>query len=106
MTPGATCPVIFGLGLSTIVTTRWHLKSTLILYRGRALSPVIVRDAFIILTRMEYNPDSLRYRMFEAANDNHYNEKAAMRQRYVKQANRLGMTLRGYCQRFNVRGVV
>lgn len=44
--------------------------------------------------------------MFEAANDNHYNEKAALRQHYEKQAQRLGMTLRGYCQRFNIRGVV
>lgn len=44
--------------------------------------------------------------MFEAANDNHYNEKAALRQHYAKQAKRLGMTLRGYCHRFNVRGVV
>ncbi|WPJ51053.1 hypothetical protein RCIP0031_00013 [Klebsiella phage RCIP0031] len=32
--------------------------------------------------------------------------KAALRQHYEKQAQRLGMTLRGYCFRFNVRGVV
>lgn len=32
--------------------------------------------------------------------------KAAPRQHYEKQAKRLGMTLRGYCHRFNVRGVV
>ena len=32
--------------------------------------------------------------------------KAALRQHYEKQAKRLGMTLRGYCLRFNVRGVV
>lgn len=44
--------------------------------------------------------------MFEAANDNHYSAKAALRQHYEKQAKRLGMTLRGYCYRFNVRGVV
>lgn len=35
-----------------------------------------------------------------------YNAKAALRQHYEKQAQRLGMTLRGYCHRFNVRGVV
>lgn len=35
-----------------------------------------------------------------------YSAKAALRQHYAKQAKRLGMTLRGYCQRFNVRGVV
>lgn len=35
-----------------------------------------------------------------------YNAKAVLRQHYEKQAKRLGMTLRGYCQRFNVRGVV
>lgn len=35
-----------------------------------------------------------------------YSAKAALRQHYEKQAKRLGMTLRGYCQRFNVRGVV
>ena len=32
--------------------------------------------------------------------------KAALRQHYEQQAQRLGMTLRGYCHRFNVRGVV
>lgn len=35
-----------------------------------------------------------------------YNAKAALRQHYEQQAKRLGMTLRGYCVRFNVRGVV
>lgn len=35
-----------------------------------------------------------------------YSAKAALRQSYEKQAKRLGMTLRGYCLRFNVRGVV
>ena len=35
-----------------------------------------------------------------------YSAKAALRQHYDKQAKRLGMTLRGYCHRFNVRGVV
>lgn len=35
-----------------------------------------------------------------------YSAKAALRQHYEKQAKRLGMTLRGYCVRFNVRGVV
>lgn len=32
--------------------------------------------------------------------------KAALREHYKKQAQRLGMTLRGYCLRFNVRGIV
>ena len=35
-----------------------------------------------------------------------YSAKAALRQHYEKQAQRLGMTLRGYCYRFNVRGVI
>lgn len=35
-----------------------------------------------------------------------YGAKAALRQHYEKQAKRLGMTLRGYCVRFNVRGIV
>lgn len=35
-----------------------------------------------------------------------YSAKAALRQHYEQQAKRLGMTLRGYCYRFNVRGVV
>lgn len=35
-----------------------------------------------------------------------YNAKAALRQHYEQQAQRLGMTLRGYCSRFNVRGVI
>ncbi|UVX31848.1 hypothetical protein A1d_00047 [Klebsiella phage VLCpiA1d] len=35
-----------------------------------------------------------------------YNAKAELRQHYEKQAKRLGMSLRGYCLRFNVRGVV
>ncbi|CAK1344505.1 unknown function [Klebsiella phage vB_Ko_K66PH128C1] len=35
-----------------------------------------------------------------------YSAKAALRQHYEQQAKRLGMTLRGYCVRFNVRGVV
>lgn len=35
-----------------------------------------------------------------------YSAKAALRQYYEKQAKRLGMTLRGYCHRFNVRGII
>lgn len=35
-----------------------------------------------------------------------YSAKAALRRHYEQQAKRLGMTLRGYCVRFNVRGVV
>lgn len=35
-----------------------------------------------------------------------YSAKAATRQHYEAQAKRLGMSLRGYCLRFNVRGVV
>ena len=35
-----------------------------------------------------------------------HDARAALRQHYAKQAKRLGMTLRGYCLRFNVRGVV
>lgn len=35
-----------------------------------------------------------------------YSAKAALRQHYEAQAKRLGMSLRGYCLRFNVRGVV
>ena len=35
-----------------------------------------------------------------------YSAKAELRQHYEKQAKRLGMTLRGYCSRFNVRGVI
>ena len=35
-----------------------------------------------------------------------YSAKAVLRQHYEEQAQRLGMTLRGYCVRFNVRGVV
>ena len=35
-----------------------------------------------------------------------YDANAALRQHYERQAKRLGMTLRGYCHRFNVRGVV
>lgn len=35
-----------------------------------------------------------------------YSAKAALRQHYEKQAQRLGMSLRGYCVRFSVRGVV
>lgn len=35
-----------------------------------------------------------------------YSAKAALRQHYERQAKRLGMTLSGYCHRFNVRGVV
>lgn len=34
------------------------------------------------------------------------NAKAALRQHYERKAQCLGMTLRGYCHRFNVRGVV
>lgn len=35
-----------------------------------------------------------------------YSAKAVLRQHYEEQAQRLGMTLRGYCVRFNVRGIV
>ena len=35
-----------------------------------------------------------------------YSAKSALRQHYARQAQRLGMTLRGYCHRFNVRGIV
>lgn len=35
-----------------------------------------------------------------------YNAKAALRQHYEAQAKRLGMSLRGYCVRFNVKGIV
>ena len=35
-----------------------------------------------------------------------YSAKAALRQHYEKQAQRLGMSLRGYCVWFNVRGIV
>lgn len=55
------------------------------------------------------NPETLLMRKQQPTIDGlarEYNAKAAMCQHYEKQARRLGMTLRGYCQRFNVRGVV
>lgn len=55
------------------------------------------------------NPETLLMRKQRPAIDGlarGYSAKAALRQHYEKQAQRLGMTLRGYCFRFNVRGVV
>ena len=55
------------------------------------------------------NPEALLMRRQQPTIDGlarEYSAKAAMRQHYAKQAKRLGMTLRGYCQRLNVRGVV
>lgn len=49
------------------------------------------------LLPIKFNKESGKYE---------FNAKAAPRQHYEKQAKRLGMTLRGYCLRFNVRGVV
>ncbi|QBP32907.1 gp [Shigella phage Buco] len=34
-----------------------------------------------------------------------YSAKAALRTMYEQRAAKLGMTLAGYCQRFNIRGV-
>lgn len=55
------------------------------------------------------NPETLLMRKQQPTIDGlarGYSARAAMRQHYEKQAKRLGMTLRGYCFRFNVRGVV
>lgn len=55
------------------------------------------------------NPETLLMRKQQPTIDGlarEYRAKAALRQYYEKQAERLGMTLRGYCFRFNVRGVV
>ena len=55
------------------------------------------------------SPDQLLMRKQQQTIDGlarEYSAKAALRQHYEKQAKRLGMTLRGYCLRFNVRGVV
>lgn len=55
------------------------------------------------------NPETLLMRRQQQTIDGlerEYNGKAALRQHYEAQAKRLGMSLRGYCLRFNVRGVV
>lgn len=55
------------------------------------------------------NPETLLMRKQQQTIDGlarEYSAKAALRQHYEKQAQRLGMTLHGYCVRFNVRGVV
>lgn len=55
------------------------------------------------------NPETLIMRKQQQTIDGltrEYNAKATLRQHYEKQAQRLGMTLRGYCLRFNVGGVV
>lgn len=55
------------------------------------------------------NPETLLMRRQQQTIDGlarECNAKAALRKHYEKQAQRLGMTLRGYCARFNVRGVV
>ncbi|CAK6604320.1 unknown function [Klebsiella phage vB_Kpn_K15PH90] len=55
------------------------------------------------------NPETLLMRKQQQTIDGlarEYSAKAALRQHYEKQAKRLGITLRGYCVRFNVRGVV
>lgn len=55
------------------------------------------------------NPETLLMRKQQQTIDGLAREdsaRAALRQHYEKQAKRLGMTLRGYCFRFNVRGVV
>lgn len=55
------------------------------------------------------NPETLLMRRQQQTVDGlarEYSAKAALRQHYEKQAQRLGITLRGYCQRFNVRGVL
>lgn len=52
------------------------------------------------------NPETLLMRKQRPTIDGlaqEYSAKAVLRQHYEKQAKRLGMTLRGYCQRFNVR---
>lgn len=55
------------------------------------------------------NPETLLMRWQQPTIDGlarEYSAKAVLRQHYEEQAQRLGMTLRGYCVRFNVRGVV
>lgn len=55
------------------------------------------------------NPETLLMRKQQQTIDGlarEYSAKAALRQHYEKQAKRRGMTLRGYCVRFNVRGIV
>ncbi|WPJ55965.1 hypothetical protein RCIP0099_00012 [Klebsiella phage RCIP0099] len=55
------------------------------------------------------NPETLLMRKQQPTIDGlarEYSAKAALRQHYAEQAKRLGMTLRGYCYRFNVRGIV
>lgn len=55
------------------------------------------------------NPETLLMRKQQPTIDGlarEYSAKAALHWHYEKQAKRLGMTLRGYCLRFNVRGVV
>ncbi|AOT23845.1 hypothetical protein HOR30_gp06 [Klebsiella phage KP-Rio/2015] len=55
------------------------------------------------------NPETLLMRRQQPTIDGlarECNARAALRQHYEKQAKRLGMSLRGYCLRFNVRGVV
>ena len=55
------------------------------------------------------NPETLLMRRQQPTIDGlarEHSAKAALRQHYEKQARRLGITLRGYCQRFNVRGIV
>ena len=55
------------------------------------------------------NPETLLMRKQQQTIDGlarEYSAKAALRQHYEKQAKRLGMSLRGYCFRFNVRGIV
>ena len=55
------------------------------------------------------NPETLLMRRQQETIDGlarEHSAKAALRQHYKKQAKRLGMTLHGYCLRFNVRGIV
>lgn len=55
------------------------------------------------------NPETLLMRKQQQTIDGlarEYDANVALRQHYDRQAQRLGMTLRGYCLRFNVRGVV
>lgn len=55
------------------------------------------------------NPETLLMRKQQQTIDGlarEYSAKAALRQHYEKQARRLGMTLSGYCFRFNVLGVL
>lgn len=55
------------------------------------------------------NPETLLMRRQQPTIDGlarECNAKAALRQHYEAQAKRLGMSLRGYCYRFNVKGIV